>query len=82
MALVFRTDNLDLALTKAEAGVDVAYTGPHDGLFRFESVRRKALRAREKIARARGESFECALERLVQEARRDGARSLDAFRPQ
>ncbi|MCW2275442.1 hypothetical protein GJ654_13495 [Rhodoblastus acidophilus] len=79
MAVAFETNNLDVALTKAEAGFDVTYTGPHHGVFRFESVRRKALRARDKIARARSETFECALERLVQDARRESGRSFDAF---
>jgi hypothetical protein len=73
---VFQTSNLDLALTKAEAGCEVAYTGPHQGVFRFESVKRKALQAREKIAQARAESFECALERLVEDARRLGPVTL------
>jgi hypothetical protein len=79
MVLVFQTNNLDLALTKADAGFDVTYTGPHDGVFRFESVRRKALRAREKIARARAETFECALERLFEDARRESGQRFDAF---
>ncbi|MBB4197513.1 hypothetical protein CCR94_22390 [Rhodoblastus sphagnicola] len=74
---MFQTSNLDLALTKAEAGVDVAYTGPWDGVFRFESVRLKALRARGKIARARGEDFQCALERLVEDAHQQDARYQD-----
>jgi len=82
MALAFETNNLDLALTKAEAGLDVIYTGPHHGVFRFESVRRKALLARDKIARARSETFECALERLFQDARREGGRSFDALHSQ
>lgn len=42
---VFVTSNLDLALTKFSVGVDVAYTGPHQGVFRFESVKLAALRA-------------------------------------
>lgn len=68
---VFQTSNLDLALTKADAGCDVAYTGPWDGVFRYESVRRKAIRARESIARANAaEDFQCVLERLVEDARR------------
>ena len=68
---VFQTSNLDVALTKAAAGVDVAYTGPYDGVFRYESVRQQALRARNRIARSRSENFEHALERLVANARRN-----------
>jgi len=79
MALAFETNNLDLALTKAEAGFDVTYTGPHHGVFRFESVRRKALRARDKIARARGETLECVLERMVEDARREDGRRFGVF---
>ncbi len=60
----FCTGNLDLALTKAAAGFDVAYTGPHEGVFRFESVKQKALRAREQIA------FETALELMFEQAHR------------
>ena len=44
--LKFETDNLDLALTMVEAGKCVRYTGRHQGVFRFESVKRRALRAR------------------------------------
>jgi hypothetical protein len=36
---IFVTDNLDLALTKLGAGGVVRYTGPHQGVFRFESVK-------------------------------------------
>jgi hypothetical protein len=65
----FETDNLDLALTMAAAGEDVSYTGPHDGVFRFESVKQKGLRARSKVATARSADFERALERLVKKTR-------------
>jgi hypothetical protein len=67
---VFQTSNLDVALTKAAAGVDVAYTGPYDGVFRYESVRQRALRMRGRTARARAEDFEHALASLVEDARR------------
>ena len=39
----FATDNLDLALTKVGEGVAVEYTGPHWGVFRFESVKVAAM---------------------------------------
>jgi hypothetical protein len=41
----FVTGNLDLALTKLGAGVAVTYDGPHQGVFRFESVKLAALRS-------------------------------------
>ncbi len=40
---LFATDNLDLALTKVGEGVAVDYTGPHQGVFRFESVKVAAM---------------------------------------
>jgi hypothetical protein len=40
---LFATDNLDLALTKVGEGVAVEYTGPHQGVFRFESVKVAAM---------------------------------------
>ena len=39
----FATDNFDLALTKVGEGGAVDYTGPHQGVFRFESVKLAAL---------------------------------------
>jgi hypothetical protein len=39
----FTTDNFDLALTKVGEGGAVDYTGPHQGVFRFESVKLAAL---------------------------------------
>ena len=39
----FATDNFDLALTKVGEGSAVDYTGPHQGVFRFESVKLAAL---------------------------------------
>ena len=39
----FATDNYDLALTKVGEGVAVDYTGPHQGVFRFESVKLAAM---------------------------------------
>lgn len=39
----FATDNFDLALTKVGEGVAVDYTGTHQGVFRFESVKLAAL---------------------------------------
>jgi hypothetical protein len=39
----FTTDNFDLALTKVGEGVAVDYSGPHQGVFRFESVKLAAL---------------------------------------
>ena len=39
----FTTDNFDLALTKVGEGVAVDYTGTHQGVFRFESVKLAAL---------------------------------------
>jgi hypothetical protein len=39
----FTTDNYDLALTMVGEGFDVRYTGPHQGVFRFESVKLAAL---------------------------------------
>ncbi len=41
----FETSNLDLAVTKLGAGCPVRYTGPHQGVFRFESMKLSALRA-------------------------------------
>ena len=40
---LFATDNYDLALTKIGEGVAVNYTGPHQGVFRFESVKLAAM---------------------------------------
>ena len=40
---LFATDNYDLALTKVGEGVAVNYTGPHQGVFRFESVKLAAM---------------------------------------
>ena len=40
----FETDHLDLALTNVAEGRDVLYRGPHQGVFRFESVKIAALR--------------------------------------
>lgn len=39
----FATDNYDLAMTKVAEGAAVSYTGPHQGVFRFESVKLAAL---------------------------------------
>jgi len=39
----FATENYDLALTKVGEGVAVDYTGPHQGVFRFESVKLAAM---------------------------------------
>jgi hypothetical protein len=39
----FATDNFDLALTKVGEGSPVDYTGPHQGVFRFESVKLAAM---------------------------------------
>lgn len=39
----FATDNYDLALTKVGEGFAVDYTGPHQGVFRFESVKLAAM---------------------------------------
>jgi hypothetical protein len=39
----FATDNFDLALTKVGEGLTVDYTGPHQGVFRFESVKLAAM---------------------------------------
>lgn len=41
---LFATDHLDLALTKVAEGADVLYRGPHQGVYRFESVKLAALR--------------------------------------
>ena len=41
---LFETDHLDLALTKVAEGREVLYRGPHQGAFRFESVKIAALR--------------------------------------
>jgi hypothetical protein len=38
------TSDLDLALTKVAEGRPVLYCGPHQGVFRFESVKAVALR--------------------------------------
>lgn len=38
------TSDLDVALTKVAAGRPVLYCGPHQGAFRFESVKSAALR--------------------------------------
>jgi hypothetical protein len=40
----FETSNLDLALTQFAAGREVRYIGPHQGVYRFESVKQSALR--------------------------------------
>jgi hypothetical protein len=42
-AALFATDNYDLALTKVGEGFAVDYTGPHQGVFRFESVKLAAM---------------------------------------
>lgn len=42
-ATLFATDNYDLALTKVGEGFAVDYTGPHQGVFRFESVKLAAM---------------------------------------
>jgi hypothetical protein len=39
----FATDNYDIAMTKVAEGVAVSYTGPHQGVFRFESVKLAAV---------------------------------------
>ena len=39
----FATDNYDLAMTKVAQGVAVSYTGPHQGVFRYESVKLTAI---------------------------------------
>jgi hypothetical protein len=70
----FQTDNLDLALTIAAEDHDVSYTGPHDGVFRFESVKQKALAARDRLAKARSANFEHALQELVNTAREQQGR--------
>ena len=41
----FETKDLDLALTRIEKGLPVLYTGQHQGVFRFESVKLAALRS-------------------------------------
>ncbi len=41
----FTTSNFDLAVTKLSSGATVRYTGPHQGVFRFESMRIAALKA-------------------------------------
>ncbi len=41
---LFATDHLDLALTKVAEGQRVLYRGPHQGVYRFESVKLGALR--------------------------------------
>ncbi len=40
---LFATEDLDLALTKIAACCPVLYTGPHQGVFRFESVKLAAI---------------------------------------
>lgn len=40
----FETNHLDLALTRVAEGRPVLYRGPHQGVFRFESVKATALR--------------------------------------
>ncbi len=40
----FVTSHLDLALTKIAEGRPVLYRGPHQGVYRFESVKIAALR--------------------------------------
>lgn len=71
----FQTDNLDLALTIAAANHDVSYTGPYDGIFRFESVKQKALAARDGLAKSHAANFEQALAQLVDEAREQQGRA-------
>lgn len=44
VAFVMMTSNLDLALTKVAEGRPVFYCGPHQGVFRFESVKADALK--------------------------------------
>lgn len=44
-AAPFETSNFDLAVIKSGAGCPVRYTGPHQGVFRFESMKFLALRA-------------------------------------
>jgi hypothetical protein len=39
------TSNFDLAVTKLACGSAVRYTGPHQGVFRFECMRVAALKA-------------------------------------
>jgi hypothetical protein len=62
----FRTSNLDLALTKLAEGCDVSYDGPDNGVFRFESVKLRALMSR---SRASHPDFEAALAALVSKSR-------------
>jgi hypothetical protein len=64
---VFRTTNLDLALTKLAAGFDVSYLGPNDGVFRFEAVKLRALMSRPPIAKKL--DFETALTDMVRRSR-------------
>jgi hypothetical protein len=55
----FETSHLDLALTKVAEGRPVLYRGPHQGVFRFESVKIAALRryrASSKIAPVLGKA--------------------------
>ncbi len=44
----FVTGNMDLALTKLASGRTVHYSGVHQGVFRFESVKLLALRSCER----------------------------------
>lgn len=62
----FETKDLDLALTRIAQGQPVRYTGQHQGVFRFESVKLAALRSREGMHAAT--SFD--LSRFVFEDRR------------
>jgi hypothetical protein len=66
---LFETKDLDLALTRIGQGRPVRYIGQHQGVFRFESVKLKALmslRGREGMNAA--SSFD--LSRFVFEDRR------------
>ncbi len=66
----FVTSHLDVALTRLAAGRDVLYLGPHQGVFRFESVKLAALKARRaRVERRRRESgAEAALRAFFAEA--------------
>ena len=69
----FQTNHLDLALTKLAAGCDVDYTGPHEGVYRFESVKLRALMSRDGMAPEGG--FEAALNALIARSRCDASAS-------
>jgi hypothetical protein len=64
---IFRTANLDLALTKLAAGCDVSYIGRNDGVFRFEAVKLRALMSRPQDAAE--PDFEAALIALAEKSR-------------